>query len=375
MYMTLHEDGQTTSDNAARDCLLLSLPNPRASLRIRTLLAKKGLDVGESELGMEIWCDQPTWEPTLQLIADELSPVERSDTRVAALPAAQTKDSFHQTVFRAPTLETALGRFREAWFDSLIKEDRLAIYFQPLMQYPPGRVHGYECLMRGLNTDGSIIAPNLMFETATRLGRARELDQLCRIAAIKAASRLAGKALNFFINVIPSAIDDPKSCLEDLMDLVADGGLTPQQITFEIIESDRFYDQKHLITVLKYFRRAGFKLALDDVGAGYSSLLNLAYLRPDYIKLDGELVRRAAEGALEAKIVYDLAETARQNGIITIAEGIETPRQLRNVLASGIRITQGYFHARPGPKLMHGEEMDLAVARIVGATCRAPVLR
>ena len=78
------------------------------------------------------------------------------------------------------------------------------------------------------------------------------------------------------------------------------------------------------------------EIALDDVGAGYSSLLNLAYLRPDYIKLDGELVRRAAEGALEYKIVSDLAETARQNGIITIAEGIETEPQLHKALACGI---------------------------------------
>ena len=127
--------------------------------------------------------------------------------------------------------------------------------------------------------------------------------------------------------------------------------------------------------VLRCYRKAGFRIALDDVGAGYASLLSVSKVRPDYIKLDGELVRRAAGGALEAKIVGDLAETARQNGIVTIAEGIETADQFQLVARSGIRIMQGYWLAGPRPKPLLQIELRQILQRIrTSEVGNAPVL-
>jgi EAL domain-containing protein (putative c-di-GMP-specific phosphodiesterase class I) len=155
------------------------------------------------------------------------------------------------------------------------------------------------------------------------------------------------------------------------MDVLNAAGVRPSQIAFEVVETDKVQSQRELKDVLRAYRKAGFKVALDDVGAGYSTLLSLAEMRPDYIKLDGELVRRSAESNLEAKLVRDLAETARQNGIITIAEGIETAGQMQSVLGAGVRITQGYFHGRPQASPLDAEIAVCALARIANASREA----
>lgn len=345
------ESSQEPADLADKiACLLLSTPNSVVAARLCTQLAIADVPASQSDVGLTIPCHPHDWQLLLQAIAASLSPAEQRDTRVALLPSALTPAQVHHAIFRAHTLESLLSQIQQSWLDQVLARDGIVIYFQPLIQFPPGRLHGYECLMRGLDDDGSIIPPNLMFDAARQLNRLPLLDRKCRSAAFRAIARLHNPDLNFFINFIPSAIAHPKTFLTETMQDLDIAGLRPSQVTLEVVETDRLQGQRDLQTILRYLRKAGFKVALDDVGAGYASLLTLSQLRPDYIKLDGELVRRAATSRLEAKLVADLAETARQNGIITIAEGIETPEQLRLVLQCGIPITQGYFHARPHPQ-------------------------
>jgi EAL domain-containing protein (putative c-di-GMP-specific phosphodiesterase class I) len=213
--------------------------------------------------------------------------------------------------------------------------------------------------MRGIDADGRLIPPGRMFDAARVLERTAELDARCQSAALReigGLNRGAPRGLTYFINFVPGALADARRSLGAVMDAVNAGGLRPGQVVFEVVETDKVQSRRELQGLLRTYRKAGFKVALDDVGAGYSSLLSLGHLRPDYIKLDGELVRRAATSALEAKMVRDLAETARQNGIIAIAEGIETADHLRLAMSAGIRITQGYLHARPQPRPLTGDE-------------------
>jgi EAL domain-containing protein (putative c-di-GMP-specific phosphodiesterase class I) len=253
---------------------------------------------------------------------------------------------------------------RESWLNDVLANDRLQVHYQPLVQFPPGRIHGYECLIRGVDAAGNLISPGRLFEAAATLDRLCELDEKCRAAALRAAAAMARPNLNFFINFLPSAVVHTERFFASLQRELDAGGLNPRQIVFEVVETDRVHDHRHLIKTLAQLRKTGFQVALDDVGAGYSSLLSLCRLRPDYIKLDGELVRRAAFSTLEAKMIADLAETARQNGIMTVAEGIETEQQLRLVLDCGIRLTQGYIHARPEPGLLGEPRLRSLLDRI-----------
>ena len=342
------------------DYLMVSTPNLLLASRIRVQLEVSGVRTDESALGLEVRCRSIDWRSVLESIGLMLSPVERQDTRIAVVRLGEDTSELHRAIYRAKPLDALLQELHDEWFCSLIRNDRIAIHYQPMVQHPPGRIHGYECLMRGIDEDGTLIPPGRIFEAAATLEKLRLLDERCRRAAIHAAGALRERGLRFFVNFIPSTITNPRRVLQETLIQVQEAGLRPEQIAFEVVETDRVYDQRHLLDILRCFRRAGFKVALDDVGAGYSSLLSVSCLRPDYIKLDGELVRRAANSALEAKIVRDLAETARQNGIITIAEGIETEAELGRVMGFGIRITQGYLHARPSAQpLSAGQIVDV----------------
>lgn len=343
--------------------ILISPLNVLTSLRIRAELALSPLRLTESPLGLEIDCANTDWSAVLQVIALRLSVPERQSTRVALIRESDHAE-LHQQIFRAQSLDELLTHAELGWLDSILAGNRLVVYFQPLILHPPGRVLGYECLIRGIDERGGIIPPALLFDAARRLDRTRELDERCRIAALRACCIVQQPGLMFFLNFVPGALTDHRRTLGEALDILNAGGLRPEQVVFEVVETDKIQRQRDLHSLLRCYRKAGFKVALDDVGSGYSTLLSLADLRPDYIKLEGELVRRGAESQLEAKLVRDLAETARQHGIATVAEGIETPAHMRLAMDAGIRITQGYFHARPAPALLGEPTVNEVLGRV-----------
>lgn len=343
--------------------LLLSAPNSVTGNRILAHMTAAGIPTEQSDFGLAISCPPLDWFTILQSISAGLSSAERRDTRIAIVHPHQNAADLHHSIFRAQSIEQVLGHAHEQWLDDVLLHDRIFIHLQPIVQFPPGRIHGYECLMRALDPNGQLISPTRVFDAARRLGKLPLLDHKCRLAAIRTAAPLADTELRFFINVIPTAMTHPRAQLAQMLQELTDHGLRPHQVILEVVETDQITNHRELLNALQCYRKAGFRVALDDVGAGYSSLLSLARLRPDYIKLDGELVRHAASSALEAKLVADLAETARQNGIITIAEGIETPNQFRLVLNSGIRLTQGYLHAKPRPAPLSPSEIRLIARR------------
>lgn len=289
---------------------------------------------------------------------------ERYDGRVAMIPLHADASTFQGAIFEAKRIEDAIEQRRESWLMDVLNRDALTVHLQPLIQYPPGRLHGYECLVRGVGDDGSMISPKALFDAARITDMLFVLDQKARITAVRTAAKSELHDTKFFINFIPTAIYNPEHCLQSTLAAVSASNLNPSQVVFEVVETEAITDRKHLSRILQYYRDNGFQIALDDVGAGYSSLLSLSELRPDYIKLDGEFVRRAAESALEAKIVRDLAETARQHGIITIAEGIETEDQMRFVIEAGIPITQGYLHGKPRPSPLVPQEFTSVIQKI-----------
>jgi len=116
-----------------------------------------------------------------------------------------------------------------------------------------------------------------------------------------------------------------------------------------VVESEHIADRSHLLDILAYYRAEGFRVALDDLGSGYSSLNLLAALRPDFVKLDMELAREVAVDPLRRSLVEALVRTAHEYGIQVIAEGVETVESARVLAGLGIRLLQGYLFGRPAP--------------------------
>jgi len=124
-------------------------------------------------------------------------------------------------------------------------------------------------------------------------------------------------------------------------------GVDISQLVFEVTEAEKVNDFEFLKRVMQEYRAEGAKIALDDLGSGYSSILRLADLRPDYVKLDQRLVHGAYGDHLRSVLLKAVTEAAHKLNIRVVAEGVETEDDLRFCIEIGADLAQGYFLARP----------------------------
>jgi EAL domain-containing protein (putative c-di-GMP-specific phosphodiesterase class I) len=236
---------------------------------------------------------------------------------------------------------------RSAWLLELLDGRRYTSHFQPIVAAADtSSVFGHEALLRGLDEEGRPVSPGEMFQAARDSDLMFQLDLAARQSAIREAVRL-GLGARIFINFAPNAIYDPLYCLRSTVATVTESGVSPERIVFEVTESERVRDLGHLEGILAVYRKAGFQIALDDLGAGYSSLNLIHRLRPDLVKLDMDLIRDVDRDGYKAAIAETLLALARRLGIRTVAEGVETPGELDWLRDHGADYVQGYLIARP----------------------------
>ena len=143
----------------------------------------------------------------------------------------------------------------------------------------------------------------------------------------------------------PSTIRD--FCLQSTINAIRQSNLPARNFVFEVVESDHIADVERLPQILDFYRQAGFRVALDDIGAGFSSLNLLSSLRPDFIKLDMQLVRGIDANSYKGEIVDKLIQCAHNLGIQVVAEGVETVNEWNWVATHGADYVQGYLFGRP----------------------------
>ncbi|KAA5606980.1 EAL domain-containing protein [Roseospira marina] len=283
-----------------------------------------------------------------RVLEDALTRAECQDTRALFLADGERPDRRH--LGEVGALETYVARTRGHWLLEVMAAERVTMLFQPIFHVAePTRVFAHECLLRGVDSDGGLIPPKDMFDFASRADLTFPLDRLARIAAVKtaAARQVPG---HIFINFTPSAIYDPDYCLRTTLDAVEQTGLDRGRVVFEVIETDRIGDPEHLAGVLRYYRDAGFKVALDDLGGGYGSLGLLPSLRPDFVKLDRAIVDGVHAHPVKGVVVQRLVEMAHDLDIQVVAEGVEQAEDLTWLQACGADFVQGFLLAAPAPE-------------------------
>lgn len=234
-----------------------------------------------------------------------------------------------------------------AWLSDLIAAGRLETHFQPIVDAAdPGTVFAHECLLRGRSAAGELISPGAMFGAAKQAGMLFQLDLAARRKAVQSIAHHKIDSYAF-INFTPTSIYDPETCLRSTVAAVEQLGLDPARIVFEIIETEQA-EETLLRGILQVYRSAGFKVAIDDYGAGFSSMNLINVLRPDFLKLDMALIRGVDHDPYKAELAAGLLQTAPSLGIRTIAEGVETEAEWDWVRAHGADLVQGYYVARPG---------------------------
>lgn len=236
---------------------------------------------------------------------------------------------------------------RSGWLLDQLAEGRFTSFFHPIVETrDPTRIFAHEALLRGVERDGSLVAPEPILHLAREAGLLSEVDSAACRTAIREAAR-HGPGLCVFINFSPAAFEDPEQNLRDTVAAIDEAGLPHDHVVFEVVEADRFDDLPRLERVLRAYRAAGFRVALDDLGAGWSTLNLVHQLRPDFIKLDREMVRDVHVDPVKQLIASKLIEIGRGLHIATIVEGVEREEELAWVRGQGADFVQGYLFGRP----------------------------
>lgn len=228
---------------------------------------------------------------------------------------------------------------------SILTQSGLHSLFQPIISLSERRILGYEALTRG-PSNSPLHSPIALFAVARQAGRLSELEIACRQSACRRFNeqRLPGK---LFLNVSPESLLEAAHQPGRTLQLLQDFGIPPSQVVIELTEQTPIDDFQLLQTALHHYRAMGFSIALDDLGAGYSSLRLWSELRPDYVKIDRHFIDGIHQDALKREFVGSILQIAKASRAQVIAEGIELPEELAVLTEMGVDLVQGYLLGRP----------------------------
>jgi EAL domain-containing protein (putative c-di-GMP-specific phosphodiesterase class I) len=228
----------------------------------------------------------------------------------------------------------------------IIGTKNIRIHYQPIKHLQSGLTVGWECLARG--PQGSELEnPVALFDCAERIGCLFELEQICRTQSIRNAK--VEPAEKLFINISPSIFSDPSFREGETRTVLEEYGWRPEQVVFEITEHHAVKEYASFLQIINHYRKQGYKIAIDDVGAGHSGLVTLMQVKPDFVKIDMELIRGIERDRTRQDIVQAICEISRGFEGMTIAEGIETQDELNCIRSYGVDYGQGYLFGRPHP--------------------------
>jgi EAL domain-containing protein (putative c-di-GMP-specific phosphodiesterase class I)/CheY-like chemotaxis protein len=214
----------------------------------------------------------------------------------------------------------------------------LWIAFQPVVSWSRRRALAYEALLR--TQEPLLPHPEALLRAGERLGRLHEVGRSVRALV----SRQMGEAPTELVFINLHAND----LLDDQL-YAANGPLTPYapRIVFEVTERASLDAVPGADARVRELRKAGYRLALDDLGAGYAGLASFAIIEPEYVKFDMSLVREVDASSVKRHLLRAMATLFKEMDITTIAEGVETDRERTTLVALGCDVLQGYLFARP----------------------------
>ncbi|MDD2046407.1 bifunctional diguanylate cyclase/phosphodiesterase [Pseudomonas putida] len=228
---------------------------------------------------------------------------------------------------------------------TILAQSALHSLFQPIVCLSERRILGYEALSRG-PSNSPLHSPINLFAVARQAGRLTELEVACRESACRRFSQqnLEGK---LFLNVSPESLLEPQYQSGRTLKMLHDLGVPPSRVVIELTEQTPTDDFQLLFNALHHYRDMGFSIALDDLGAGYSSLRLWSELRPDYVKIDRHFIDGIHLDAVKREFVGSILQIARASRAQVIAEGIELAEELKVLTEMGVDLVQGYLLGRP----------------------------
>ncbi|MEJ3744272.1 EAL domain-containing protein [Actinomycetes bacterium KLBMP 9797] len=265
-----------------------------------------------------------------------------------------------------------LGRDRIEWYDSYLEEQLVRrmdlerelpgavergefdVVYQPILALPERRAVGVEALLRWRNPTLGTVLPNELLPVAEELGLAEEIGRWVLATACRQLVSWAQSDLWLAVNVSPRELASA-GFVGHVTEVLDEHGLKPERLVVEVAETRVASDVTAVVTQLGALRVAGVRTALDDFGAGQASLAQLRRLPVDLLKIDGTVVaassgwRPGDPGGHGRPLIDVVVGLGRRLGVEIIAEGLESPDQVTQVVQAGCRLGQGFELARPAP--------------------------
>lgn len=234
----------------------------------------------------------------------------------------------------------AMGRDRD--LEAAIAGDRILIRFQPQIEPRSGRIVGVEALARWAD----VADPEALFARAAAAGLSERLSRAIQRKALRLVGQWSGVLgdLRLSLNILPQDLDRPGFELW-LIDEMQAASVDPRRVTAEIIESALLSDRPAVAGRLAFLRERGVEIAVDDFGTGYANLVYLTSLPLDAIKIDRAMVADLVGRERDRIVVKAMIAMARELGLKTVVEGVESVAQLDLISGWGCDLYQGFLGA------------------------------
>jgi diguanylate cyclase (GGDEF)-like protein/PAS domain S-box-containing protein len=232
-----------------------------------------------------------------------------------------------------------------------LEEDGFELFAQPILALDPGTPERrFEVLLRLPQPDGSLATPRSFLPVAERHGLIREVDRWVVSQAVRIAARHAADdtPLRLEINLSGHSMVDPE-LPAFIGELLRSEGASPSQLIFEVTETTAIDSLGEARELAQSLVELGCEFAIDDFGAGFGSFAYLKHLPSQYVKIDGDFIRRLPVSTDDQLVVEAIAAIARGMGKRTIAEFVESEEILRKLAEFEIDFAQGFHVGRPEP--------------------------
>lgn len=229
---------------------------------------------------------------------------------------------------------------------------RAVVYFQPKVALFTGRLAGAEALVRGVGPDGRLIPPDSFLPELEETGGIRELDLYVLDRALAQVDRWRAEGLGVVpvaVNLSRVTLRSPSLPASILAIQSRYPALPPSALELEITEQADAVGTETLHSLVAQFHSFGLRVSLDDFGARYANLSLFASVPFDAVKLDRSLVADLAGNPVNRQLVHDIFQLCRMRGIDCLAEGVETPEQVRLLQDAGCTWAQGFYYDPPLP--------------------------
>ena len=290
------------------------------------------------------------WDKVYAVLAEHNADAQ---VEVALVPGAELPD---ESFIKRQSVAATHAIAESLWLGDALMEGRILCYLQPVLS-SGDKIFGYESFARVVQHDGTVIAGERIVKASKALGIEYMIDRHLQVQAIKTfmSSQFNGF---LFINFFPGFIHRPAVYLEGLADMVKSFGILPKHIVLDFTKSEMPHDLVHLKNVCEYARSCGYSIALDDIESVKSMQRLFNEIRPDFVKIDMQLVHKIAEPQSRS-VIREIVEIARASGCTVIGEGVETDSMYQSLKLMNVDLFQGYLFSPPLP-------VDVALKRDAG---------